>query len=210
MSLTQSVFSDTLRRFDSNEFFFFSVRLFVLFGVNSSELVSVGKLGTVAAVVGAVGEEDATSGGGVGFAGGTTAAGREAGIGGTAVRSAGFGGVIVPGAIGASGCVRFCFKSITFASFDLFGLSSRLSRVLLSEETNPGAVSGKCKIVTTFGIEGKGPGVKGGFSAAGAAFVSSVRLGRGGGTGGALSRCSLRGSMAGGISDSSSSYAGVL
>lgn len=40
MSLTQSVFSETFLRLDSMEFFFFKVKLFVLFGVYSSEGVS--------------------------------------------------------------------------------------------------------------------------------------------------------------------------
>ena len=118
------------------------------------------------------------------------ASGRAAGTGGTAVRSAGFGGVTA--GAGSGGWVRFCLRSITFASLDLFGLSSRLSSALLREETNPAAAvgSGSCEA---------GAGVAGGFSG------SSERFGRGGGTGGAFSRCSLRGSIAGGTSECSSS-----
>lgn len=111
MSLTQSVFSDTLRRFESSEFFFFSVRLFVLLGVSNSDEVhpSLAMLGTMAVALG-----DSFTPGGV-------TVDRDAGTGGSelgvtvaaitltlalaAPRSAGFGGVdtSAPSPIGVVG-----------------------------------------------------------------------------------------------------------
>jgi hypothetical protein len=177
MSLVSRVFSDTSRRLAINEFFFFSVSVLVLSGAASSNSNGSSRKCLVTGIFrtcDCLAPDVAIL---LLQDGDNCASSSPSSVVGSAKTSSFFIFAIhVASTTGGVGGGSFLhFKSITFAILDLF-LSSLMSIGLLTA----------CGLTNMDDELGNGGG-------------GSLR-GRGGGTGGIFWRCSLRGSIAGGVS----------